>query len=69
MRNLQDIFDSELISYETAAAIAGRSHRFVEEAVRRGELPAIKIGTRCVRLDKKVFDEFLRRRGLSPPLI
>ena len=54
-----------LLEAEDVAALLGVPRRFVYELVRRGELPAVRIGQRYVRFRSEALDEWIASRESS----
>src|SRR5262245_46577455 len=58
---------SALLSFEECAIALGGSRRIVEAATKRGHLAVVRLGTRCVRIERRDLEQFSKRRQPSPP--
>lgn len=53
---------ADLLTFEQCAVELDGSRTLVENLVKRGELPVVKLGNRCVRIDRHALDDYLARR-------
>ena len=52
-----------LLTFEQCAVELDGSRTLVENLVKRGELPVVKIGNRWVRIERHALDDYLARQA------
>ena len=57
----------ELVSVPAAARELGIAPRAIRRAIQEGELPAFRIGSRWVRVERAAVREWVRQKRVPPP--